>query len=203
MHALLALTTCSHARTVSKMLNALNFTRDTRILMLGLDAAGKTTALYKMKLGELVTTVPTIGFNVERIQYRNLEMTIWDVGGQDKIRPLWKHYFDNTDALIWLVDSADAERMAECRDELHHVLNSDGLRGAALLVYANKQDVAAATRADGIAEALSLHSLRGHEWYIQPCSALKGEGMLEGLEWLHGTLNKKASNKAMSWQRAG
>ena len=74
-----------------------------------------------MKLGELVTTVPTIGFNVERITYRNLEMTIWDVGGQDKIRALWRHYYENTDALIWLVDSADATRMAECKDELHHV----------------------------------------------------------------------------------
>ena len=96
---------------VSKVLNALTFTKDTRILMLGLDAAGKTTALYKMKLGELVTTVPTIGFNVERIAYRNLEMTIWDVGGQDKIRPLWKHYFEHTDAVIWIVDSADKERL--------------------------------------------------------------------------------------------
>ena len=82
----------------SKIIAAFTFSKETRILMLGLDAAGKTTALYKMKLGEMVTTVPTIGFNVERVQHRNLEMTIWDVGGQDKIRPLWKHYYENTDA---------------------------------------------------------------------------------------------------------
>jgi small GTP-binding protein len=63
-----------------------------KILMLGLDAAGKTTVLYKMQLGEAVTTIPTIGFNVERVQYKNLELSIWDVGGQDKIRTLWRHY---------------------------------------------------------------------------------------------------------------
>ena len=151
--------------------------------------------LYKMKLGELVTTVPTIGFNVERITYRNLEMTIWDVGGQDKIRALWRHYYENTDALIWLVDSADAARMAECKDELHHVLRDDGLRNAKVLVLANKQDLPKAARADRVAEALELHSLRGQqEWYVQPCSSIKGDGIFEGLEWLHKTLNstKKA-----------
>ena len=73
--------------------------------MLGLDAAGKTTALYKLKMNEMVTTIPTIGFNVETLQHKNLEMTVWDVGGQDKIRQLWKHYYENTDALIFLVDS--------------------------------------------------------------------------------------------------
>ena len=178
---------------MSKVINALSFTKDTRILMLGLDAAGKTTCLYKMKLGELVTTVPTIGFNVERIDYRNLQMTIWDVGGQDKIRPLWKHYYENTDALIWIVDSCDNDRMQEARHELHHVLNDDGLRGAAVLILANKQDLPQAMRPDTCAEKLELRSLRGHDWYIQPCSAAKGEGILEGLEWLHSSLNGKTS----------
>jgi small GTP-binding protein domain len=62
--------------------------RDARIIILGLDAAGKTTLLYKLKLGEIVTTIPTIGFNVERVEYKNINFTVWDVGGQDKIRPL-------------------------------------------------------------------------------------------------------------------
>ena len=56
-------------------------------LMVGLDAAGKTTILYKLKLGEVVTTIPTIGFNVEQVDYKNISFTVWDVGGQDKIRP--------------------------------------------------------------------------------------------------------------------
>uniref|UniRef100_A0A8C2L351 ADP ribosylation factor 1 n=1 Tax=Cyprinus carpio TaxID=7962 RepID=A0A8C2L351_CYPCA len=70
--------------------------KEMRILMVGLDAAGKTTILYKMKLGEIVTTIPTIGFNVETVEYKNISFTVWDVGGQDKIRPLWRHYFQNT-----------------------------------------------------------------------------------------------------------
>ncbi|XP_030302237.1 ADP-ribosylation factor 1 isoform X2 [Calypte anna] len=70
--------------------------KEMRILMVGLDAAGKTTILYKLKLGEIVTTIPTIGFNVETVEYKNISFTVWDVGGQDKIRPLWRHYFQNT-----------------------------------------------------------------------------------------------------------
>ena len=65
-----------------------------RILMIGLDNAGKTTVLYKLKLGEVVTTIPTIGFNVETVEYKNVSFTVWDVGGQTKIRPLWQYYFD-------------------------------------------------------------------------------------------------------------
>merc|ERR1712154_71057 len=82
-----------------------------RILMVGLDAAGKTTILYKLKLGEVVTTIPTIGFNVETVEYRNLSFTVWDIGGQDKIRPLWRYYYQGTHALIYVVDSNDRERI--------------------------------------------------------------------------------------------
>merc|ERR1711898_4701 len=93
--------------------------KDCRILMVGLDAAGKTTILYKLKLGEIVTTIPTIGFNVETVEFKNIMFTVWDVGGQDKIRPLWRHYFQNTQGLIFVVDSNDRDRIGEARDELH------------------------------------------------------------------------------------
>merc|ERR1712195_452377 len=76
--------------------------KDCRILMVGLDAAGKTTILYKLKLGEVVTTIPTIGFNVETVEYKNIAFTVWDVGGQDKIRPLWRHYYTNTEGIIFV-----------------------------------------------------------------------------------------------------
>ena len=113
--------------------------KEMRILMVGLGAAGKTTILYKLKLGEIVTTIPTIGFNVETVEYKNINFTVWDVGGQDKIRPLWRHYFQNTQGLIFVVDSNDRDRAAEARDELHRMLNEDELRDAVLLVFANKQ----------------------------------------------------------------
>merc|ERR1712205_215904 len=78
---------------MSKVWQRLFSKQEMRILMVGLDAAGKTTILYKLKLGEIVTTIPTIGFNVETVEYKNISFTVWDVGGQDKIRPLWRHYF--------------------------------------------------------------------------------------------------------------
>ncbi|VDL90868.1 unnamed protein product [Schistocephalus solidus] len=107
----------------------------------GLDAAGKTTILYKLKLGEVVTTIPTIGFNVEAVEYNNISFTVWDVGGQDKIRPLWRHYFQNTQGLIFVVDSNDRERIGEAADELDKMLSEEELRDAVLLVFANKQDL--------------------------------------------------------------
>merc|ERR1712176_1594333 len=115
--------------------------QEMRILMLGLDAAGKTTVLYKLKLGEVVTTIPTIGFNVETVQHKKLSLTVWDVGGKDKIRPIWRHYYQNTSGLIFMVDSNDRDRLDEARDEMHRMLNEDELKDAPLLVLANKQDL--------------------------------------------------------------
>ena len=85
--------------------------------MLGLDAAGKTTILYKLHIGEVLSTVPTIGFNVEKVQYKNVVFTVWDVGGQQKLRPLWRYYFNNTDGLIYVVDSLDRERIEHAKSE--------------------------------------------------------------------------------------
>ncbi|XP_011791615.1 PREDICTED: ADP-ribosylation factor 3 isoform X3 [Colobus angolensis palliatus] len=121
------------------LLKSLIGKKEMRILMVGLDAAGKTTILYKLKLGEIVTTIPTIGFNVETVEYKNISFTVWDVGGQDKIRPLWRHYFQNTQGLIFVVDSNDRERVNEAREELMRMLAEDELRDAVLLVFANKQ----------------------------------------------------------------
>ncbi|GJW93137.1 ADP-ribosylation factor 2 [Tanacetum coccineum] len=113
--------------TFTKLFSRLFAKKEMRILMVGLDAAGKTTILYKLKLGEIVTTIPTIGFNVETVEYKNISFTVWDVGGQDKIRPLWRHYFQNTQGLIFVVDSNDRDRVVEARDELHRMLNEVNL----------------------------------------------------------------------------
>ncbi|WAQ80707.1 hypothetical protein PtA15_1A45 [Puccinia triticina] len=163
-----------------------------RILMVGLDAAGKTTILYKLKLGEIVTTIPTIGFNVETVEYKNISFTVWDVGGQDKIRPLWRHYFQNTQGIIFVVDSNDRERVSEAREELQRMLNEDELRDALLLVLANKQDLPNAMNAAEITDKLGLHSLRSRTWYIQATCATSGDGLYEGLDWLSGNLKRKS-----------
>ena len=141
--------------------------KDVRMLMVGLDAAGKTTILYKMKLGEIVTTIPTIGFNVETVEYKNIKFTMWDVGGQDKLRPLWRHYFQNTNGVIFVVDSNDKDRVTQARDELQKMLSEDELRDACLLVFANKQDLPNAMSTAEVTDKLGLHSLRQREWYIQ------------------------------------
>ncbi|XP_072423201.1 ADP-ribosylation factor 3-like isoform X5 [Chiloscyllium punctatum] len=165
--------------------------KEMRILMVGLDAAGKTTILYKLKLGEIVTTIPTIGFNVETVEYKNISFTVWDVGGQDKIRSLWRHYFQNTQGLIFVVDSNDKERVSEAREELMQVLAEDELRNAVLLVFANKQDLPNAMSTAQISDKLGLNSLRNRVWYIQATCATTGDGLFSGLDWLAGQLKHK------------
>ena len=115
--------------------------KEMRILMVGLDAAGKTTILYKLKLGEVVTTIPTIGFNVETVEYKNIAFNVWDVGGQYKIRLLWKHYYQNTQGLIFIVDSNDKDRIEEAKEELYKMLQEEELKDSVILVLANKQDL--------------------------------------------------------------
>ncbi|KAG7524428.1 ADP-ribosylation factor 1 [Solea senegalensis] len=164
--------------------------KEMRILMVGLDAAGKTTILYKLKLGDVVTTIPTIGFNVETLEYRNISFTVWDVGGQDKIRPLWRHYFQNTQGVIFVVDSNDRERCAEAREELLRMLAEDELREAVLLVFANKQDLPNAMSAAELTDQMGLHTIRHGSWYIQATCATTGDGLFEGLNWLAANLKK-------------
>ncbi|CAH1785048.1 unnamed protein product [Owenia fusiformis] len=176
--------------TISSLFGRLFGKKAMRILMVGLDAAGKTTILYKLKLGEIVTTIPTIGFNVETVEYKNISFTVWDVGGQDKIRPLWRHYFTNTQGLIFVVDSNDKERMAEAKDELTKMLGEDELRDAVLLVFANKMDLPNALTAAEITDKLGLNTLRGRTWYIQATCATQGQGLYEGLDWLSEQLSK-------------
>ncbi|KAH9510156.1 ADP-ribosylation factor 4 [Bulinus truncatus] len=176
--------------SLSSLFNRLFGKKNMRILMVGLDAAGKTTILYKLKLGEIVTTIPTIGFNVESVEYKNISFTVWDVGGQDKIRPLWRHYFQNTQGLIFVVDSNDRERLAESKDELTKMLQEDELRDALLLVFANKQDLPNAMSCADITSALGLQNMRNRKWYIQGATATQGTGLYEGLDWLSNELSK-------------
>jgi len=158
--------------------------------MLGLDAAGKTTILYKLHIGEVLSTVPTIGFNVEKVQYKNVMFTVWDVGGQEKLRPLWRHYFNNTDGLIYVVDSLDRERIEKARAEFQAIVNDPLMLNSVILVFANKQDMKGAMTATEVCEGLGLYDLKNRLWHIQGSCALKGDGLYEGLDWLAGTLKE-------------
>eukprot|EP00465_Bigelowiella_longifila_P007669 CAMPEP_0185263686 /NCGR_PEP_ID=MMETSP1359-20130426/15772_1 /TAXON_ID=552665 /ORGANISM="Bigelowiella longifila, Strain CCMP242" /LENGTH=183 /DNA_ID=CAMNT_0027851383 /DNA_START=36 /DNA_END=587 /DNA_ORIENTATION=+ len=180
--------------SISQLWNSLFGNQTVRVVMVGLDAAGKTTVLYNLKLGEVITTVPTIGFNVERIEHKNLDLQVWDIGGQDKIRPLWRHYYENTDGIIFVIDSADRERVDAAREELHKTLQTDELKNAAVLIYANKQDLSRALSTKQLAKQLGLDKLHDRQWYVQGACATSGQGLVDGMDWLANTLKKRTKN---------
>ncbi|CAI9779288.1 unnamed protein product [Fraxinus pennsylvanica] len=175
-------------QTFTKGFTRVSPKKELRILMVGLYAAGKTTILNKLKHGEILTTSPTIGFDVETFEHDDINFTIWDFGGEDKIRPLWRHYFQNTQGIIFVVDGNDRDRVVEARDELHKMLKDDELGDVPLLVFANKQDLPHVMTVAEITEKLGLYSLRRHRWYIQSTSATSGNGLYEGLDWLSKTI---------------
>jgi len=175
---------------------ALGHRKETKPLMIGLDAAGKTTMLYKLRMGEVVTTIPTIGFNLETVQYKTMKslvsFTIWDVGGRDKLRPLWRHYYKQCNALIFVVDSNDRDRIGEAKEQLDKMYGEEEFRGVPLLVFANKQDLPNTMSAPEVADKLGLGALpKSRRWFIQATCATTGDGLHEGLDWLQNTLHGK------------
>ncbi|XP_071724511.1 ADP-ribosylation factor 1-like [Rutidosis leptorrhynchoides] len=172
----------------TKLFSSLFGNKEVRILVLGLDNAGKTTILYRLQMGEVVSTIPTIGFNVETVQYNNIKFQIWDLGGQTSIRPYWRCYFPNTQAIVYVVDSSDTDRLVTAKEEFHAILEEEELKGALVLVFANKQDLPSALDAAAITEALELHKIKNRQWSIFKTSAIKGEGLFEGFDWLSNTL---------------
>jgi small GTP-binding protein len=167
--------------------------KQVRVLLLGLDAAGKTATLFRLRLSELVTTIPTIGFNVETVEYKNLKFTMWDIGGQDRLRALWRHYYENTDGVIFIVDSSDRARIKLARDELHKTMEDSMLTDVKLVVFANKQDLPGAMAPSEVADALRLRDLK-QQWFVQGTSAANGQGLFEGLDVFAKMLNS-ASKK--------
>ncbi|XP_051253824.1 ADP-ribosylation factor 6-like [Dicentrarchus labrax] len=157
--------------------------KQAQVLMLGLDGSGKTTLLYKLKYNESVVTVPTVGFNVETLETdrSSPSLTVWDVGGQRKMRPHWRHHYTDTAGLVFVVDSWDHKRLDEARKELHRVLRYESLQGVPLVVLANKQDLQGSLSPEALCLKLDLTRVcEGRAWFIQPCSATTGMGLEEG-----------------------
>ena len=179
---------------ISTLMDRLFGATPARIVMLGLDNAGKTTVLYKLKLGEVVHTIPTIGFNVESVDYKNISFTVWDVGGQTKIRALWQHYYAESDALIYVVDSSDRTRFQESREELQSILRDDRMRDVAVLVFSNKADLPGSCSTAEVTDKLGMREMRQRDWFIQSTCAVTGEGIVDGLEWLVNVMKKKPRN---------
>ncbi|KAK4392641.1 ADP-ribosylation factor 1, partial [Sesamum angolense] len=184
----------------TRLFSSLFGNKEARILVLGLDNAGKTTILYRLQMGEVVSTIPTIGFNVETMQYNNIKFQVWDLGGQTSIRPYWRCYFPNTQAIIYVVDSSDTDRLVIAKEEFHAIFGGkqenrfdysmepeydcsgegsgklcsvslflyaeEELKGAVVLLFANKQDLPGALDDAAITEALELHRIKNRQWAI-------------------------------------
>eukprot|EP01039_Chlorochromonas_danica_P002875 gene2875-3139_t len=160
--------------------------RELRIIILGLDNAGKTTVMKRV-LGEDHREIsPTVGFNIKTLEYNGYLLNLWDVGGQKSIRAYWRNYFEETDGVIWVVDSVDRFRLEECRAQLRDILRQEKLAGSSLLILANKQDLGGALSLETISEYLALDSedLSGRHYLVLPCSAMTGQGLAEGFDWL-------------------
>ncbi|XP_061787695.1 ADP-ribosylation factor-like protein 4D [Nerophis lumbriciformis] len=161
------------------------------VVVVGLDSAGKTSLLYRLKLKDFVETIPTKGFNTEKVKVavggsRAVTFQVWDVGGQEKLRPLWKSYTRRTDGLVFVVDASEAERMEEARVELHKISRSSENQGVPVLVLANKQDLDAALPAGQVEKLLAVHELSAcTPRHVHGCSAVDGEGVQQGLEKLY------------------
>jgi len=165
--------------------------KEMRILILGLDNAGKTTILKKFNGEDISEIAPTLGFNIKTLEHRGYQLNCWDVGGQKSLRSYWRNYFESTDGLIWVVDSADKRRLEDCKKELQALLQEERLLGATLLVFANKQDLPGALNVEQIREVLELDSILTHHWQIIYCIAVTGQNLLQGVDWIVDDISKR------------
>ena len=176
---------------------------DFHLVMIGLDGAGKTTILYRMKIDQYLNTAPTIGFNCERVKgtigrSAGLTFLVWDVGGQEKIRPLWRSYIRSTDGIIFVLDSSDYQVIKEARLELHRTLNYQDNINIPLLIFANKQDLSGALTEQDVVEVLGLRKLRSALWGVQLSCGVTGDGLDMGLEMMHMMIMKRKMRRKRS-----
>ena len=162
-----------------------------RILTLGLDNSGKTTIIKSFLSQDPTSTSPTLGFTINTLKYKSNTINFWDMGGQTTIRSYWRNYFEETDGVIWVVDSSDKLRLNDCKDELHNLLKQEKLAGATLLVFCNKQDINGALNVEEIKNILELDTITTRHWIIMPCCGLNGNGLENGLEWLMDDISSR------------
>eukprot|EP00873_Tetraselmis_striata_P017538 jgi/Tetstr1/437802/TSEL_026443.t1 len=179
------------------------------VLILGVDKAGKTTLLEKMKtlytdyMGlEPEKILPTVGLNVGRIEAHKAKLIFWDLGGQSGLRSIWDKYFEEAHAVVFLVDASAPDRFEESKAALERVLGSMDITGAPLLVLANKQDVPGCCSAEEVQDYYGVGRYDSRPTRITGISAYTGEGIREGLFWLVEVI-KKSPRAAMLRHKMG
>ena len=172
----------------SKLFEKIFGKKEVRLLILGLDNAGKTTVLYQMQFGESKVTVPTLGFNVETVKYENLTFQMWDLDGQSELRPYWRCYFPKTNAIVFVIDSIDKDRLDVVKQELFLVIKEEDLQGVPIAILANKQDLEGALSDIEISENIGLGNIKNNKWAIFKTVAKTGIGLDNAFKWLTGIL---------------
>lgn len=165
--------------------------QEIRLLILGLDNSGKTTILKKFNGEDINSISPTLGFNIKTLYFRDFKLSVWDVGGQVSIRTYWRNFFEQTDGLIWVVDSSDQGRLSSCKKELHDLLKQEKLAGSTLLIFYNKSDIQGAMPLQQIKDFLELDKIQSRHWAILPSSAVTGSGLLQGIDWLVSDISSR------------
>ena len=170
--------------------------KEYKVLVHGLENAGKTTVLRKMKLGEIVTTIPIIGFNVETGSVRGYGFTAWDIGGREGKfhRLIGRHYYTGTDALIFVIDSNDIDQIDRARDEFHRILNEPLLQNVPMLVFCNKQDLPNAMLPTEVSDRLGIFQIT-RRISVVGCMATTGKGLEEGMFFLARALESVEQTK--------
>ncbi|KAE8736438.1 Chromosome transmission fidelity 8-like protein isoform 1 [Hibiscus syriacus] len=179
------------------------------VLILGIDKAGKTTLLEKLKslysnLEGLPPDriVPTVGLNIGRVKVLNTKLVFWDLGGQPGLRSIWEKYYEEAHAVVFVIDAACPSRFEDSKSALEKVLRHEDLQGAPLLILANKQDLSEAVTAEELSRYLDLKKLDERVYMFENVSAFDGSGIKEGAEWLVEVM-ERSKRTEMLRNRAG
>lgn len=163
-----------------------------KMIIVGLDNSGKSTVINYLKPKKIQTqeTVPTVGFNVENFKHGSLKFTVWDMSGAGRYRSLWEHYYEDAQAIVFVIDSADTVRMCVVKDELESLLAHKYIakNPVPILFFANKSDLTKALKANELAEILELSKMTDRNVHIQASNALSGEGLSQGMAWIESQL---------------
>lgn len=170
------------------------------IIVVGLDNSGKTTIINRLKPPEAQCTdvVPTVGFTVEKLRTKSLNLTAFDMSGQGRYRNLWEHYYHECHGIIFVLDSADKFRFAVAKDELDQILVHPEIhdRRIPILVFANKMDLNDSVSSVRCSGVLDLSNIDNKPWHISACSAITGEGLDDGITWLTDQIRDHIQSKS-------